>query len=1023
MRRRLLIAVGASALLIATSLPMTAMAAGPSPKSHRIDVSKIDKAFSPLVDPDKTVTAVLQLSGRSALAAGGSRADQRAHADGLKAAQDAVAKAAAKLGAKVTGTYRYAYNGVRVSTKVGKLVDLAGIKGVVAVRPLRQYTRSNTNGVPAIGAPTSWAGGLTGDGVTVAVIDTGIDYTHANFGGPGTTIAYSGNDPTTIEVGTFPTTKVIDGYDFAGDGYDANGANGSVVPTPDPDPLDCAGHGSHVSGTIAGYGVNADHSTYAGAYGATTLADPSAFAIGPGVAPEANLIGLKVFGCEGSTDLVVDALDWVAEYNANNADAIDVVNMSLGSPFGSNTDVDSAMTNDLVASGVVVVASAGNEASVPYITGSPAAATKAISVAAYDALPTLPMALIDRASTDITGLNQNGFPGLPVTGDLFNVIDGTSAGLGCDVTDYPAGVSGKIAVIQRGVCAFVDKGAAAEAAGAIAVIVVNRDDLPAGALPSYIGYNPDIFNIPMIGVANDYKATLSAATGETVTLSAAGTAASPTYRQIAGFSSSGPRYGDSALKPDVAAPGVSVYSTGVGLGWNGTTMSGTSMAAPMTTGAVALVLEANPSWTPSRVKAALANTASGTLVVGYTPVRSGAGLIQVNKAATSKTFALASDGTSNLSFGYVNPKGAWKGSRSFTITNNSTSSVTYTLKSSSSVVALSVSSVTIAAGKSAKVTATASLSATTVNALCSPDYWSGQTSVCDLATLTARTGVITATPKTARTGVYALRVPFGLFPRPASDITASRYTSWTTSSGKTSGKLVLANTGGHTGEALVFATGVTDVAGDGRDGNDVRAAGVQVQPASWLDPFEDYIGPDDRSLIWAVNMYDKFSSYSPHQAEVQVDTNNDGVADFHVFTVDYGNFTAGAYSGDLMTLVTNANYVIIDSWYADSTVNGSTVLLSAAASDFGLADGSGEFKYRVVSWNGFTGWPDATGWTATAFDAYAPKISQGTYKLLKKGTAAKISAWFYRAANPKGWMVVTMDDRNGAYQADLVALP
>ena len=62
--------------------------------------------------------------------------------------------------------------------------------------------------------------GYTGEGITVAVIDTGIDYLHANFGGPGDMNAYWENDPTSFEEeGDFPTVKVIGGWDFAGDFY------------------------------------------------------------------------------------------------------------------------------------------------------------------------------------------------------------------------------------------------------------------------------------------------------------------------------------------------------------------------------------------------------------------------------------------------------------------------------------------------------------------------------------------------------------------------------------------------------------------------------------------------------------------------------------------------------------------------------------------------------------------------------------------------------------------------------------
>ena len=78
--------------------------------------------------------------------------------------------------------------------------------------PSHVYKHENVAGVPAIGAPTAWGtSGVTGAGMKIAVIDTGIDYTHATFGGDGTAAAYTGNDPTTIELGTFPTAKVVDG--------------------------------------------------------------------------------------------------------------------------------------------------------------------------------------------------------------------------------------------------------------------------------------------------------------------------------------------------------------------------------------------------------------------------------------------------------------------------------------------------------------------------------------------------------------------------------------------------------------------------------------------------------------------------------------------------------------------------------------------------------------------------------------------------------------------------------------------
>ena len=520
--KRLVSALAVGCLLL--GLAPTALAAGPTRQFERVDrnLDKIDPEFrSMLADKTRKLTVVLELRAQPALALEASAADRKVKAHTLRATQGRLDARIDAIGAKVLHRYQYAYNGIKVRATGAQLRRLAAMPGVVGVRHVATYKRDNVKAVPYVGAPTAWqTSGVTGAGQTIAVIDTGIDYTHANFGGPGTTEAYDDNDPTLIEDGTFPTAKVVAGYDFAGNDYDAEGDAGSTTPTPDPDPLDCGDHGSHVAGSAAGQGVLADHSTYTGPYNSSIYSDPDTFVVGPGVAPKAKLIALKVFGCEGSTDLVVDALEWVAGYNISHVDGIDVVNMSLGSVFGRNGEPDVIATNNLVGIGVVVVASAGNSNAVPFVTGSPAASTKAISVAALDAFPTIPLALVDLPTDpDIAGNNQNAYPALPVSGTLHVVPDGLGGvSLGCTAGDYDAASAGKIVAIKRGVCAFVDKGAAAAEAGAIGIIMINRDDTAPGDLPTFVGYNPELFEIPMVGVDKTAQPTLLANEGAAITL-------------------------------------------------------------------------------------------------------------------------------------------------------------------------------------------------------------------------------------------------------------------------------------------------------------------------------------------------------------------------------------------------------------------------------------------------------------------------------------------------------------------------
>ncbi|HEY8168139.1 MAG TPA: S8 family serine peptidase, partial [Candidatus Limnocylindrales bacterium] len=305
--KRSIASLAAICLLLGAMVP-TALGADPTRHFEKADVSTTDSSFRPyLADPDRTVTVVLQMDARPVIAAASltGRSERQSAAKRLRAEQGKLDARIKRLGARVLDRYQYAYNGIKVRTTNAKLADLAALPGVVAVRRLPTYERSNVRGVPYVGAPTAWqTTGVTGLGQTIAVIDSGIDYTHANFGGPGTPEAYDDNDPAAVEPDSFPTAKVIAGHDFAGDDYDASGDEGSPTPAPDEDPLDCGDHGSHVSGIAAGQGVLADHSTYPGPYDASTFADPTDFVVGPGVAPDAKLIALKVFGCLGGTHLV-----------------------------------------------------------------------------------------------------------------------------------------------------------------------------------------------------------------------------------------------------------------------------------------------------------------------------------------------------------------------------------------------------------------------------------------------------------------------------------------------------------------------------------------------------------------------------------------------------------------------------------------------------------------------------------------------------------------------------------------------
>src|SRR5207247_11137107 len=136
--------------------------------------------------------------------------------------------------------FQSAINGIKVQIAAGKANQLRTLPNVVDVLPVATYTPDNDTSVPYIGAPQVWNGSpapnLHGEGIKIGIIDTGIDYTHANFGGPGTPLAYQ-NALSSDTLAADPTLfgplapKVKGGYDFVGNAY-----NGSTVPQPDPNP-------------------------------------------------------------------------------------------------------------------------------------------------------------------------------------------------------------------------------------------------------------------------------------------------------------------------------------------------------------------------------------------------------------------------------------------------------------------------------------------------------------------------------------------------------------------------------------------------------------------------------------------------------------------------------------------------------------------------------------------------------------------------------------------------------------------
>jgi len=917
------------------------------------------------------------------------------------------------LGGKVGNSYQAAYNGLKVTIPSRDITKLESIPDVVGVHALTPKTFSNIHGVPLIGAPEVWdgiagVGAFAGEGIKIADIDTGLDYTHADFGGPGTVAAYqsalatdtAAPDPTLVGPSA---PRVKGGTDLVGDDYNAdpNDPAYQPVPHPDPNPLDCNGHGTHTAGTAAGSGVLSDGSTYTGPYAANTISSHS-WNVGPGVAPKADIYAVRVFGCEGSTDEVVDAIEWAVDHD------MDVINMSLGSPYGGTDDPDAVASNNAAKAGVIVVASAGNDGPNPYMTGTPGTASSVLSVAANDPTASFPGANVALSTgTNLQAIDANGVPVSGLTAPVKVLYTGTPhdaahISLGCDPAEYTAaGVAGDIVVVKRGTCARVARAIFGQQAGAAAVIMLNNVD----SLPPYEGpitSNPDDgtpydVTIPFLGVKSSAAAALVAADGGTATLTDQALT-NPGYLATASFSSGGPRSGDSALKPEVTAPGVSIASAGMGTGNQYAVLSGTSMAAPHTTGAAALVKQAHPSWGQVAYwKAALVNTADPAGVSNYATRLDGAGLVQVPPAVKTQVVATAADQTATLSYGFADLTRDFTASRQVKLHNFSNVPITFTVghthdSGSPHSVAFSVNRVTVAAHGTGTVAVNLRVPARQVG---------------DASSFRDVSGLVTLTPVGGANAGVSLNVPYYLVPRADSNIHVSLNKFQLKSQGTTTAKVTNPN-GPIIGNADWYSWGVTDAREAALGSNDIQAVGVQSFP-------------DDGVLAFALSTYKRWSNAAADEFDIDVDLNGDGNPDYAVVEADYGLVTAGAVDGrpavfvfDLRTGDGTVDFL------ADAPTDSTTMVLPVLfdqlcnAGSPCLSASNPRFTYFAAGFgaDGSVDHPESTG----VFNAFTPAVSTGMFNTVApNSTVAQqvtIDPTEFATAPGRGVMVVSHDNRS-----------
>jgi len=874
--------------------------------------------------------------------------------------------------AEVISSVQLSLNAIVMNVDGGDLAELARDTAITRVVGVSDYVHDLSDTVPYIGATTAHSLGATGQGVRVAVIDSGIDYTHANLGGPGTQAAYEAawaplpvapapaipavapgtgylvaNDPgTAADDGLFPSAKVIGGYDFVGESW----PNTPLLPDPDPigapDATTFGGHGTHVADIIGGTG---------------------------GVAPGVQLYAIKA--CSAPTSscsgiALLQSIDFALDPNGDGdlSDHVDIINMSLGSPYGQPFDDDlSAAVDNATLAGVFTVASAGNSADKQFISGSPAAATSALSVA-QTSVPSAALQLMTLLAP-VTG--DRGAVFQPWSAPLTTTIEGpvfyppVTGGkrIGCadavGTNPYAAGeLAGRIVLVDRGSCSFSLKIANIAAAGGIlGIIGLITPDAPfAGAfgggaqtIPGYMISQADA------NILRTNTAVVRFSTSGNVSLAGS----------LASTSSRGPRFDDNIVKPEIGAPGASVSA--MSGSFTGTAaFGGTSGAAPMVTGAAAILKAARPGLSIAEIKQLLVNTANQDVrqpsVAGsvfpdqLAPItRIGGGEVRVDRALLSPSVVFdvtgdeASQAHGAMSYGLVdvaNP--SILKTRKLRVVNKSSRAQRYSISptqrfqddvdTGAVVMSWSPASVNVPAGGSADVTLWLTIKGDRL-----------RNNQMNAGSLGNAIGPLTANEYDGYVNFVArdhrLSIPWHVLPRKSSLVLPNKAAQSGLVFDATSGLATAELTNYGIGDAQLQYFSMLGTSpdrpsggrGEGLPNPDLRAVGVNSFLVAGAT-----CGVTGTAIVWefAINTWERKASPVGTWLEVDLDVNNDGTFDYAVLNQDLGGLTALSDGRQVAALLrlspTGAILSTTIRFFAENATNTGNTILRVCGSDMGL---------------------------------------------------------------------------------------
>ncbi len=569
----------------------------------------------------------------------------------IRKTHDRVLTTARVSASRKTTDYSNALNGFAVRTDLAGAQRIAKDPAVAVVLPdeLRQPTSladhstpessSGVNGLNAFlgltGKGEAYARGVTGQGVLVGVIDTGIWPEHPSFRDNGTLPAAPTFDTSERSACAFGNTawnandkpftcnnKLVGAREF----LDTYKANSGLEPYEFDSARDNEGHGTHTASTAAG-----DANVKASIFGVNK-------GVVSGIAPRAQVIAYKALGDGGGyTSDLSAAIDQAV------ADGVDVINYSIGG--GANTvSADTISFLFAADAGVFTAVSAGNSGPTDKTIGGPADVPWVTAVGATT-YPTFYEGSIklDGGRTYVGGSVTKSSP-------RAEFVDAAKAGLsgatGADLclagTLDPAKTTGKIVLCGRGNNGRVAKSFEVQRAGGVGMVLYNQVDVD--------NIFTDNFFVPTVMVDNTPGVAIRSWVNSKVhprgQLVAGGVGKAPFKTPtVAYFSSRGenPTAGD-IIKPDISAPGVQVMAGNTPAPSPGTqpagelfqSIAGTSMAGPVVAGSYALLKQAHPDWSAAAAKSALMTTADKNVrdydrVTKAGPFAMGAGLAVVGK--------------------------------------------------------------------------------------------------------------------------------------------------------------------------------------------------------------------------------------------------------------------------------------------------------------------------------------------------------------------------------------------------------